>query len=118
MSGLWADMNGWFTATLGEIDQLSQDLAPLREQVARIEALLQDVLAELAELHDRVDWSAVITLMSEHEYRVAYGASAALEVPLTVDEGTEAEGEGRVAVDADGLRAWAQATADEVSGLP
>lgn len=122
VSGLWADMNGWFASTLGEIDQLAQDLDVLKGQVARIESLLQDVLAELAELRDRVDWSSIITLLSEHEYRVAYGSAAALEVPVTVaDTGTAEDGGNggaRIAVDPDGLRAWAQATADEVTGLP
>ncbi|MFF9768540.1 hypothetical protein ACF1GT_18325 [Streptomyces sp. NPDC014636] len=78
---------------------------------------MQDVLAELAELHDRVDWGAVITLMSEHEYRVAYSSTMALEVPVVVTEGQEAAA-ASVAVEPAGLHSWAQSTADEVGGLP
>ncbi|MFJ5879819.1 discoidin domain-containing protein [Kitasatospora cineracea] len=118
VAGLWSDMNAWFALTLDELDGMSRQLDAIQQRLAVLEALLHTVLAELAELHDRVDWSAIITLIAEHEHRVSYCNATALDItvtPLDAGDGTRAP---QIQVDTEALKEWARSVADEVNGLP
>ncbi|ADB49523.1 hypothetical protein [Conexibacter woesei] len=121
---MWADMGAWFGQTLHGLDGLSRAMALVLHRLAAIEAMLRAVLAELAELHDRVDWIAVVGMTSEAEMRIGHHSVAMLEVHVTPEEPATDSANGdepeppRLAVDSDELRRWAQSAADENDGLP
>lgn len=121
---MWADMGAWFGQTLHGLDGLSRSMLLVLHRLAAIEAMLRAVLAELAELHDRVDWIAVVGMTAEAEMRIGHHGAAMLEVHVTPEEPATESANGdapeppRLAVDSDELRRWAQAAADENDGLP
>lgn len=121
---MWSDIGAWFGQTLHGLDGLGRDMDQVLHRLALIEAMLRVVLAELAELHDRVDWIAVVGMTSEAEMRIGHHSTAMLEVHVTPEEPATDSANGdepeppRLAVDSDELRRWAQAAADENDGLP
>ncbi|MER5309616.1 hypothetical protein ABT034_17715 [Streptomyces sp. NPDC002773] len=119
VQGVWTEMNSWFALTITAIAGMADTLAEIQQQLARIEELLEEVLAEIAELHDRVDWNAVISMFAEHEHRVGYCIEMMMAITvLPTDPQREGAGGPALKVDADGLESWARAVTDEVSGLP
>lgn len=119
VQGMWTEMNGWFALTITAIAGMADTLAEIQQQLARIEELLEEVLAEIAELHDRVDWNAVISMFAEHEHRVGYCIEMMMAITvLPTDPAREGAGGPPLKVDADGLESWARAVTDEVGGLP
>ncbi|MER7683479.1 hypothetical protein [Streptomyces sp. NPDC097610] len=120
VQGMWTEMNTWFALTITAIAGLADTLAEIQQQLARIEQLLEEVLAEIAELHDRVDWNAVISMFAEHEHRVGYCTEMMMAItvlPTSPDQET-ARGTAPLKVDADALEAWARAVTDDVNGVP
>ncbi|MFF0556541.1 hypothetical protein [Streptomyces sp. NPDC004266] len=119
VQGMWTEMNSWFALTISAMAGLADTLAEIQEQLARIEELLEEVLAEIAELHDRVDWNAVISMFTEHEHRVGYCIEMMMAITVRPTGSEEQRDGGPVLqVDAGGLDGWARAVTDEVSGLP
>ncbi|WP_435215393.1 hypothetical protein [Streptomyces sp. bgisy034] len=119
VQGMWTEMNNWFALTITAIAGLADTLAEIQQQLARIEQLLEEVLAEIAELHDRVDWNAVISMFTEHEHRVGYCIEMMMAINVVPTDPEEQRDGGPVLrVDADGLDGWARSVTDEVNGLP
>ncbi|MFJ4008018.1 hypothetical protein ACIPWL_31880 [Streptomyces sp. NPDC090023] len=119
VQGMWTEMNSWFALTISAIAGLADTLAEIQQQLARIEQLLEEVLAELAELHDRVDWNAVISMFAEHEHRVGYCIDAMMAITvLPATPARSGEDGAALQVDADSLETWARAVTDELNGLP
>ncbi len=117
VSGMWADMNAWFSEALAQLDQMSKMLQALSEQLAQITALLQEVLGEISELQDRVEWNAIITMLADHQHRIQYSIETALDIHVTPAEGGRQDGLPALEVDPAELRAWALATVDLHNGL-
>ncbi|MFD3874029.1 hypothetical protein [Streptomyces sp. NPDC058623] len=118
VQGMWTEMNNWFALTISAIASMAETLQEIQQQLARIEQLLEEVLAELAELHDRVDWNAVISMFAEHEHRVGYCIETMLAVSVLPTEPGREDGGPVLKVDAAGLESWAHSVTDEVNGLP
>ncbi|MYQ48831.1 hypothetical protein GTW40_28025 [Streptomyces sp. SID4985] len=117
VTGLWSDMNSWFTVTLGALVGLADTVAEIQQQLAVIEELLREVLAELAELHDRVDWNSVISMFADHEHRVGYCVESMMDITvLPADPSAESDGP-LLQVDTGELATWAASVTDEVNGL-
>lgn len=120
--GLWTEMNDWFALTLGTIAGMMDTLGEIQDQLAVIEELLHEVLAELDELQDRVDWNAVIGMFAEHEHRVGYCVESMMEItvqPVGPREPDAASRDGGplLRVDTGELDEWALAATDAGSGL-
>jgi hypothetical protein len=118
IQGMWSDMNTWFAVTLAAIADLADAVAEIQQQLQVIEALLHEVLAEVAELHDRVDWSAIISMFAEHEHRVGYAIEKMMEVTVQVTDGAANSDGPALTVDTAELDAWARmAATDDYNGL-